>query len=256
MNAMERALQSQNVQAEPVQLAECPLDTGDMNVLCQLVEACLFMHGDAIRECELASKLAVPLEAIVQALEHLEKNYRAFDSAMRVRRTHDGCWIMDLQEIVQDTASPFYVEKQQFTKAEVMTVALAAFLQPVPRHVILFYRGKGASIHLNRWVDAGFLGLVTLGASDPSIKDVLEKYNADRDEKESSRDSLENDEKTLDSTGGKGGDGKKARVRPAATSYPCYVTTPKFAGHFNLPADVCALKAELDTWKDIYDMLG
>lgn len=241
---------------------------GDDDLLVQLVEACLFMAGKAVTERDIAGELGIPGEAIHGALRRLSRNYDMFNGAMRVRNTHDDEWIMDLHEVVADHVESFYIEEQAFTRPEIMTLAYVAYVQPVPRKALAFYRGNNGPAHAARWIDAGFMAVEHVPRDDPALQEFVKQHEADKAGREASRDADRADKGGREasaglagaaSTTGTAGTGrarKGTRVVDASGPIECLVTTPKFAGHFNLPRDVTGLKEALGTWREIYGILG
>ena len=220
----------------------------DGEVLVQLVESCLFMHGEAIAEGDIADTLGIPVVSVQGALQNLSKRYASYAGAIRVREIDDGLWLMDLHEEVSEHVDTFYIEQTPYTRSEIMTLAFIAFTQPVPRRVLSFYRGTNAGSHARKLVEAGFVKEELIGSQDPRLKEVVARYRNDLAERFAGAP-----EAPVGGEGGKkGGQFRDSwLVRP---EYTCYSTTPRFCGYFNLPHDLDSMKKELENWKEIYGL--
>ncbi len=220
----------------------------DNEVLLQLVEACLYMHGEAIAEGDIAETIGIPIVAVHGALQDLSRRYVSYAGAIRVREIDDGLWLMDLHEEVSEHVDTFYIERVPYTRSEVMTLAFVAFAQPVPRPVLAFYRGSNAGSHARKLVDAGFVREETIKRDDPHVKDIVAKYKQDLTERLAS---------TTEQPIGKEEEQAEKKNRDSwleRGDYPCYVTTNRFCGYFNLPRDRDSMKKELVNWKEIYGL--
>ena len=230
----------------------------DMEVLCQMVEACLFINGEMVAERDLSEELHIPRDLIHNALLQLEKNYRYFNCAIRVRNTHEDYWIMDLKDMVSESVECFYLEDKPFTKSEIMTLSFIGYMQPVPKHVLKFCRGSNATSHASKLEDSGFITQLKLSRDDASLEPALAYY---RETKRKEEKQLPDVPPNKDNPPVKGNPGKKkqkrkSRKKKKPSEYTCYKTTPKFAGYFDLPSDPNELKASLDEMKEIYNLLG
>ncbi len=222
----------------------------DGEVLLQLVEACLYMHGEAIAEEDIADTMGIPVVAVHKALQGLSKRYTSYAGAIRVREIDDGLWLMDLHEEVAEHVDMFYIENMPYSRSEVMTLAFVAFAQPVPRQVLAFYRGSNAGSHARKLIDAGFVKEENIKREDPRLKDVVTKYKHDAAER------LADAPESPDN----GDEGTKEN-KPRDTwldraEYLCYATTYRFCGYFNLPRDLDSMKKELENWKEIYGLFN
>nr|MDO8111399.1 SMC-Scp complex subunit ScpB [Candidatus Sigynarchaeota archaeon] len=218
----------------------------DSEVLLQLVESCLFMHGEMVMETDIVENLGIPRDAIKKALNQLTKRYEGYGGAIRVREIDEGCWLMDLQEDVSEHVDMFYIEQKPYTRSEVMTLAFVAFMQPLPRQILAFYRGTNAAAHAWKWIDAGFVKETSITRDDARLKDLVQKYQDDRAMAKASAQGAEDD---------KARDGKavnKPDTWLGKEAFTCYTTTPRFSGYFNLSNDLAHLKKELENWKEIY----
>lgn len=220
----------------------------DDEVLVQLVESCLFMRGDAIAEGDIADTLGIPAVAVRRALQNLADRYVAYAGAIRVREIDDGLWLMDLHEDVSDHVDTFYIEDLPYTRSEVMTLAFIAFAQPVPRQVLAHFRGTNAGSQARKLVEAGLVKEEVIGSQDPRLRDVVENYKHDLAERLA--DVAEHHDR--------GGDGTRSTKTRGSwldrAEYPCYATTNRFCGYFNLPRDLDSMKRELENWKEIYGL--
>ncbi len=231
---------------------QIPIDSAkkDGEVLIQLVEACLYMHGESIAEEDIAETLGIPVVAVHDALHVLSRRYVSYAGAIRVREIDDGLWMMDLHEEVAEHVDTFYIEKVPYTRSEVMTLAFIAFAQPVPRQVVAFYRGSNAGSHARKLIDAGFVKEEVNKRGDPRVKDIVAKYEHDVAERLANAPERNDD-------GDKGTRERKPRDSWLdRDEYPCYTTTNRFCGYFNLPRDPDSMKKELENWKEIYGIFG
>jgi chromosome segregation and condensation protein ScpB len=220
----------------------------DREVLLQLVESCLFMRGEAIIEGDIADTLGIPLDAIHQALLDLVDRYASYGGAIRVREIDVGTWLMDLHPDVAEHVDTFYIDQKLCTRSEVMSLAFIAFMQPVPKHVLAFYRGTNAGSHARKWIDAGFMQEEIVKSGDSRLAAIVAKYR--QDVEISRADALPVLEKMAN--------GQKQAKSPvawlASGEYSCYATTSRFSGYFNLPHDLESMKKELENWKEIYGL--
>jgi chromosome segregation and condensation protein ScpB len=125
----------------------------DADTLVQLIESCLFMRGEAVSATDIAENLGIPRETIDNGLQLLVQRYDCFGGAIRVRQIDDDYWIMDLKDDVAEHVETFYIEQKPYTKSDIMSLAFIAFTQPVPKQVLAFYRGSGATAQAKKWVD-------------------------------------------------------------------------------------------------------
>ncbi|HME52871.1 MAG TPA: SMC-Scp complex subunit ScpB [Candidatus Lokiarchaeia archaeon] len=218
----------------------------DSDTLVQLIESCLFMRGEAVSAADIAENLGIPRETIDQGLSQLVQRYECFGGAIRVRQIDDDYWIMDLKEDVSEHVETFYIEQKPYTKSDIMTIAFIAYMQPVPRRVLAFYRGSSATAQARKWVDAGFVVETKVSREDPSLTRLMQKYTDEREEAVASASPDESNEP----------EGKKEHSKRDSwldkDEFSCYVTAPRFSGYFNLPRDVDAMKAELENQKEMY----
>ncbi len=220
----------------------------DSEVLVQLVESCLFMHGEAIAEGDIGDTLGIPVVAVHGALQELSKRYASYAGAIRVREIDGGLWLMDLHEEVSEHVDTFYIEQTPYTRSEIMTLAFIAFTQPVPRRVLSFYRGTNAGSHVRKLIEAGFIKEEPVGSQDPRLKDVVARYRNDLAERFAG---------ALEAPASGKGVREEGRARDSwlgRPEYTCYGTTPRFCGYFNLPHDLDSMKKELENWKEIYGL--
>jgi chromosome segregation and condensation protein ScpB len=220
----------------------------DGEVLLQLVEACLYMRGEAIAEGVIADTMGIPVVAVRGALQDLSRRYTSYAGAIRVREIDDGLWLMDLHEEMSEHVETFYLEKMPYTRSEIMTLAFLAFAQPVPRQVLSFYRGSNAGSHARKLVDAGFANEECINREDPRLKGIVAKYKQDLAER-----LADAPERPVDGEVGKT-DGKSRDSWLERAEYQCYATTNRFCGYFNLPRDLVSMKKELENWKEIYGL--
>jgi chromosome segregation and condensation protein ScpB len=230
------------------------LAPADVEVVVHLVEGSLFMAADIISEKDITLNLNLPPELVHDALLQLQHNYEAYDGAIQVRHTHDDCWMMCVKDEVSENVEPFYIEKKPYTRSEIMTLAFVAYAQPIPRHVLKFYRGQNTPAHVTKLESAGFVAKINLPVDDPALTEVMAKYTDDLEAERFERE-FSGPVEMLDELPTEPSVEKKTRkIQPS--TYACFVTTPKFAGYFNLPQDPAEMKAALETWKDIYGLLN
>lgn len=234
-----------SVDATPVSIEAARKDG---EVLLQLVESSLFMRGEAIAEGDIADTLGIPAVAVHGALQDLAKRYASYAGAIRVREIDDGLWLMDLHEDVAEHVDTFFIEQKPYTRSEIMTLAFIAFAQPVPRQVVSFYRGSNASSHARKLVEAGFVKEDCIKRDDPRLKDIVVKYKQDMAERLASATERPGEKR----------EGEPERKNRESwldrVEYPCYATTNRFCGYFNLSRDPVSMKKELENWKEIYGL--
>jgi chromosome segregation and condensation protein ScpB len=220
----------------------------DREVLLQLVESCLFMRGEAIIEDDIASTLGIPADTVHQALLDLVDRYASYGGAIRVREIDDGTWLMDLHPDVAEHVDTFYIDQKPCTRSEVMSLAFIAFMQPVPKHMLAFYRGANAGSHARKWIEAGFMKEEIVKSGDPRLASIVAKYRQDLNINNADASPI------LENMA----NGQKQAKSPfawlASGEYSCYATTARFCGYFNLPRDLESMKKELENWKEIYGL--
>ncbi|MHA1792932.1 MAG: SMC-Scp complex subunit ScpB [Promethearchaeota archaeon] len=238
----------------------------DLELLSQIVEGCLFVKSDMLSEREISEKLGIPATMIKRALERLAKNYEENGSILRVRNIHDDYWLMDMEDVYTAKIEQFFIEGSHYTKAEVMTLVFIAYSQPIPKNILTFYRGSNATKHVKKWMELGFISEVLLENNNAQLKDLIEKYNFDKNGKkvevkednktaqEYIKDKLKN--KKIKNQQSNKNKKNKRRKNIITKKQTCYITTKKFSGYFDLPIDIDDLKDALEEWKEIYAMLS
>ncbi|MHA1679562.1 MAG: SMC-Scp complex subunit ScpB [Promethearchaeota archaeon] len=264
---IEEELKDGNVYCEEsLRLDSDALSGKDEEILCNLVEGALFMKGKMIAVSELSSGLGIPPEPIQGALLQLKENYKDHGGAMQVRNVYDDYWVLELREVYTGHVDEFYIEDKPYTRSEIMTLSFVAFMQPVPKKILKFYRGNNAISHVKKFVRAGFLREITLNRGDGQLVGIIDQYERERAERMADLgEEMEGADMVPECETGTNGQQpstipfknkkvRKKRVPKPTDLLECYISTRKFSGYFNLPGDVDAMKLELEEWQDICSM--
>lgn len=142
----------------------------DKNDLDKVVEAILFVSGNAVELKDIAEKLEVDVKDVKKAVENLKEKHK-----------DDGFNIITYKESAQFSSNPIYAEdiatvlnpirEKQLTKAALETLAIVAYKQPVTKLDIEQVRGVNSDYAVQ--VLTSFKLIEVVGRKDAVGKPLL-----------------------------------------------------------------------------------
>ena len=142
----------------------------DKNDLDKVVEAILFVSGNAVELKDIAEKLEVDVKDVKKAVENLKEKHK-----------DDGFNIIIYKESAQFSSNPIYAEdiatvlnpirEKQLTKAALETLAIVAYKQPVTKLDIEQVRGVNSDYAVQ--VLTSFKLIEVVGRKDAVGKPLL-----------------------------------------------------------------------------------
>jgi segregation and condensation protein B len=147
--------------------------------LVQTVEALLFLSPDPISAAELAEAIEVEEEAVVGALEELERRLGEDGRGVMVRRVAGGFALAAVPEA--EAAARRLLAKPRtppLTQAQAEVLAIVAYLQPVSRPEIARIRGVASDSAVASLTERGMIeerGRTQFGAVTYGTTTLFEK---------------------------------------------------------------------------------
>ena len=126
--------------------------------LCGIIEAILFVCGDAMEMDELANALGHTAEAIQTAVEDLETLYAAEHRGVQIKRFSNKVQLVSKAEYatyVERVLQP--VQKQSLSQAALETLVIVAYRQPVTRQEVEAVRGVKCDYSLQSLIQKGLI---------------------------------------------------------------------------------------------------
>ena len=126
--------------------------------LCGIIEAILFVCGDALEIDELANALGHTSEAIQAAVEDLETLLAAGYRGVQVKRFGSKVQLVSKAEYatyVERVLQP--VQKQSLSQAALETLVIVAYRQPVTRQEVEAVRGVKCDYSLQSLIQKGLI---------------------------------------------------------------------------------------------------
>ncbi len=110
-----------------------------------IIEAILFVAGEAVNPDDIAGALDEPVEAINEAIEQLETRYASDDRGLDLKRfggkvqiTTKGDYAPYIERVLQP------IRRQSLSQSALETLSIIAYKQPVTRIEIEAIRGVGS----------------------------------------------------------------------------------------------------------------
>jgi segregation and condensation protein B len=123
-----------------------------------LVEAILFLEGEALDETALSRISGLPGEAVEKALENLRSRYNADDSGLELLRV-GSAFMISSKKLYWDNLSDRYGKKNEnrLSRAAMETLSIIAYKQPVTRVEVEEIRGVQADTMIRLLVDKNLI---------------------------------------------------------------------------------------------------
>jgi segregation and condensation protein B len=136
--------------------------------LARIVEALLFLSAEPVGLAELAQVTGAGEEALAEALEELERAFAPGERGLVLRELAGGLTLAS-DPIAEDAARALLAKPRlaTLTPAQLETLAIVAYLQPVSRPEVARIRGVNADSPVATLLDRGLLeeaGRSTFGA--------------------------------------------------------------------------------------------
>jgi segregation and condensation protein B len=129
-----------------------------MNELARIVEALLFLSAEPVSRAELAAVTGADDEAVAAALAELAQAYAPGSRGLLLRELAGGMTLAS-DPIAEDAARALLAKPrlQTLTPAQLETLAIVAYLQPVSRPEIARIRGVNADSPVSTLLDRGLV---------------------------------------------------------------------------------------------------
>lgn len=119
-----------------------------------IIEAILFVAGEAVNPADIASALELPEDAVIQALELLEARYQEAGQGLAIKRFGDR-----VQLTTNAAHAPFIervlqpIQRASLSQSALETLSIIAYKQPVTRIEIEAIRGVGSDYAIQSLVN-------------------------------------------------------------------------------------------------------
>ena len=113
--------------------------------LAGILEAILFVTGEAVNPADIAASLELPEDEIIGALDALEARYLEDSSGLSVKRFGDKAQLTTKAEFapyIERVLQP--IQRQSLSQSALETLSIIAYKQPVTRMEIEAIRGVGS----------------------------------------------------------------------------------------------------------------
>ena len=129
-----------------------------MSELARIVEALLFLSAEPVERAELAQVTGAGEEALAEALEELERAFAPGERGLVLREVAGGLTLAS-DPIAEDAARALLAKPRlsTLTPAQLETLAIVAYLQPVSRPEIARIRGVNADSPVATLLDRGLV---------------------------------------------------------------------------------------------------
>jgi len=126
--------------------------------LARIVEALLFLSAEPVERAELAQVTGAGEEALAEALEELERAFAPGERGLVLREVAGGLTLAS-DPIAEDAARALLAKPRlsTLTPAQLETLAIVAYLQPVSRPEIARIRGVNADSPVATLLDRGLV---------------------------------------------------------------------------------------------------
>jgi segregation and condensation protein B len=123
-----------------------------------LVEAILFMEGEAIDEGTIARIGSISKDTVIAALENLDERYKAADCGIELSRIGGAVMIAAKREYWENLRERYGKKNEaKISRAAMETLAIVAYSQPVTRAEIEKIRGVSADNMIRLLLEKGLI---------------------------------------------------------------------------------------------------
>lgn len=126
--------------------------------LCGIIEAILFVCGEAIEAEKLADALGHEIDTIKEALSDLEESYQNSSRGLQLKRFSNLVQLVSKAEYatyVERVLQP--VQRQSLSQAALETLVIVAYRQPVTRQEVEAVRGVKCDYSLQSLTQKGLI---------------------------------------------------------------------------------------------------
>nr|WP_122013546.1 SMC-Scp complex subunit ScpB [Maliibacterium massiliense] len=130
----------------------------DGNDITSILEALLFVSGEAVQLADIASALALPLEAVEAAVERLMSAYDYNRRGLQIIRFADKVQMSTRKEysdIIERFAYPN--NRQTLSQSAIETLSIIAYRQPITRAEVEQVRGVRCEYTISSLVSKGLI---------------------------------------------------------------------------------------------------
>ncbi|HEX3873754.1 MAG TPA: SMC-Scp complex subunit ScpB [Solirubrobacteraceae bacterium] len=129
-----------------------------LDELARIVEALLFLSSEPVGSAELAEACEEPVEAVDRALAELRDQYADGRRGLIMREVAGG-WTLASAPIAEPAARRLLAKPRlaALTPAQLETLAIVAYLQPISRPEIARIRGVDADSPVSSLLDRGLI---------------------------------------------------------------------------------------------------
>ncbi|HWH10325.1 MAG TPA: SMC-Scp complex subunit ScpB [Solirubrobacteraceae bacterium] len=134
------------------------IEVRPLDELARVVEALLFLSGEPVGPGELAEACEEPVEAVERALGELREQYVTGARGLVLREVAGG-WTLASDPVAEPAARRLLAKPRlaALTPAQLETLAIVAYLQPVSRPEIARIRGVDADSPVASLLDRGLI---------------------------------------------------------------------------------------------------
>jgi len=131
-----------------------------------LLEAILFSHSVPVNINFLAEKIRVKSEDITSLINNLNERYKKINSSLRIRKIGNSYQMVIDSEFVNKVKEFLQDDKKRLTRAQLETLAIIAYKQPITVSEIEDIRGSFSRSYVLQLVK---IGLVTSAGKSEEI---------------------------------------------------------------------------------------
>jgi segregation and condensation protein B len=134
------------------------IEVRPLDELARVVEALLFLSAEPVGTAELAEACQEPVEAVERAVAELREQYAAGARGLIMREVAGG-WTLASDPVAESAARRLLAKPRlaALTPAQLETLAIVAYLQPVSRPEIARIRGVDADSPVASLLDRGLI---------------------------------------------------------------------------------------------------
>lgn len=143
-----------------------------MDSLKEIIESILFVAGESVDFDDIASKLNVPVEEVINATKQLQKEKQENFSGIQVQIFNNKaqlCSNPNYAEFITEVLNP--IKEKALTKAVLEVAAIVAYKQPITRLEIDQVRGVNSDYSINVLLENNLIEIV--GRKDAIGKPLL-----------------------------------------------------------------------------------
>jgi segregation and condensation protein B len=144
------------------------------------IEAILFISARYLTMQELISLSDLNPIIIRECLDALKEKYDQEDMAMEIVSRGEGgsnVWKMDIRKEFTNITSKLATGSSEFSKAEMETLGIIAYKQPIKQSVVIKIRSNKAYDHIKKFSDLGLIKKKKVGhTNELSLSDEFYDY--------------------------------------------------------------------------------